>query len=68
MGSKQAPFAIRFDASLPAIQQINTVINIGKKRKNVNYSLISLPLYLIERLEVIVEDCLENRNLKAHSL
>ncbi len=64
MGSKQAPFAIRFDASLPAIQQINTVINIGKKRKNVNYSLISLPVYLIERLEVIVEDYLENQSLK----
>lgn len=58
MGSKQAPFAIRFDSSLPFVNQVNTVINIGKKRKNVDYQLISLPLYLIERLEVIVENYL----------
>jgi len=55
MGSKQAPLAIRFDASLPAVSQINTVINIGRERRKVNYKLISLPLYLIERLEEIVE-------------
>jgi uncharacterized protein len=56
MGSKQAPFAIRFDSSLPSVNQVNTVIKIGKKRRNVEYQLISLPLYLIERLEVIVEN------------
>jgi len=56
MGSKQAPFAIRFDASLPSVNQINTVINIGKNLKNVDYQLISLPLYLIERLETIIEN------------
>jgi predicted AAA+ superfamily ATPase len=55
MGSKQAPFAIRFDASLPSVNQINTVINIGKNRRNVDYQIISLPLYLIERLETIIE-------------
>ena len=55
MGSKQAPFAIRFDASLPSVNQINTVINIGNNRRNVDYQLISLPLYLIERLETIIE-------------
>lgn len=56
MGSKQAPFAIRFDSSLPFVNQVNTVINIGKKRRKITYQLISLPLYLIERLEVIVEN------------
>lgn len=55
MGSKQAPLAIRFDASLPSVSQINTVINIDKEHRNVDYQLISLPLYLIERLDVIVE-------------
>lgn len=55
MGSKQVPFAIRFDASLPSLQQINSVININKQRVKINYPLISLPLYLIERLDVIVE-------------
>lgn len=55
MGSKQAPFAIRFDASLPSVQQINSVINVNKQRVKINYPLISLPLYLIERLDVIVD-------------
>ncbi len=55
MGCKQAPFGIRFDASLPSVHSIDTIINIGKERKNINYPLISLPLYLIERLEIIIE-------------
>jgi len=58
MGSKQAPFAIRFDASLPSVSRINTMINIGRERRNVDYNLISLPLYLIERLKIIVESFL----------
>ena len=59
MGSKQAPLAIRFDASLPSIHQINTVINLNKQRKKINYPLMSLPLYLIERLKIIIEDYLD---------
>jgi len=58
MGCKQAPFAIRFDASLPSLQQIDSVININKKQVKINYPLISLPLYLIERLDGIVENYL----------
>lgn len=58
MGCKQAPLAIRFDASLPSVHQINTIINIKKTRKKVSYQLISLPLYLIERIEEIVEKLL----------
>ena len=54
MGSKQAPLAIRFDIQLPAVHQIDTVININKQRKQVKYPLISLPLYLVERLDSIV--------------
>ena len=54
MGSKQAPLAIRFSSELPAVHQIDTVININKQRKQVRYPLISLPLYLVERLETIV--------------
>jgi uncharacterized protein len=61
MGSKQAPFAIRFDASLPSVNQINTVITIGAEQRNVDYKLISLPLYLIERLEIIVENYIEGQ-------
>jgi len=58
MGSKESPVAIRFDASLPSVNQINTVINYNKKQKDVKYTLISIPLYLVERLESIVENYL----------
>jgi len=54
MGIKQAPLAIRFDTKLPAVNQIDTVININKQRQQVQYTLISLPLYLVERLDAIV--------------
>ncbi|MEA2083214.1 MAG: ATP-binding protein [Thermodesulfobacteriota bacterium] len=54
MGTKQAPLAIRFDTKLPATHQIDTVINVKKQRKHVKYPLISLPLYLVERLDDIV--------------
>jgi len=50
MGTKQAPFAIRFDASLPCVSQINTMINVGTERRQVDYKLISLPLYLVEAI------------------
>lgn len=54
MGGKKAPLAIRFDTQLPNVQEIETVINLGNQSRPVNYPLISLPLYLVERLEAIV--------------
>jgi len=54
MGMKQAPLAIRFDTKLPAVNQIDTVINMDKQRQQVKYTLLSLPLYLVERLDAIV--------------
>lgn len=54
MGMKQAPLAIRFDTKLPTVNQIDTVINMNKQRQQVKYTLISLPLYLVERLDAIV--------------
>jgi predicted AAA+ superfamily ATPase len=54
MGTKQAPLAIRFDTNLPVIHKIDTVINVKKQQKRINYKLISLPLYLVERLNSIV--------------
>ena len=54
MGSKNAPLAIRFDTNPPSVQQIDTVINVNKQREQVQYPLISLPIYLVERLESIV--------------
>lgn len=60
MGSKQAPLAVRFDASQPSVTYIDTVINSGKSRKRIRYPLVSLPLYLVERLETIVADFSHN--------
>jgi len=54
MGVKQAPLAIRFDTQLPTAHLIDTVINVKKERKHVKYNLIYLPLYLVERLDYIV--------------
>lgn len=44
MGTKDAPMAIRFDASPPSITPVKTVIRTGNEKKNVQYRLISLPL------------------------
>ena len=60
MGSKDAPLAVRFDASLPSLTRIDTRINTGKTGKQVQYPLVSLPLYLIERLETIAAYYCEN--------
>ena len=54
MGIKQAPVAIRFDTNLPSVHQVDTVISLKKQRRQIQYQLISLPLYLVERLDVIV--------------
>lgn len=56
MGIKQAQFAIRFDTQHPTVQQIEAVVTISNERKQIKYPLISLPLYLVERLEEIVRD------------
>ena len=58
MGNKQAPFAIRFDTALPTVNQLEVVIQIDKQRKPISYPLISLPLYLVERLSEIVKSYL----------
>ena len=50
MGIKQAPVAIRFDTNLPSVHQVDTVISLKKQRRQIKYQLISLPLYLVERL------------------
>jgi len=63
MGTKKTDLAVRFDANLPSSQQVNTVINADKECRNVQYQLISLPLYLVERLESLIS---ERRTLTQH--
>lgn len=55
MGEKQARLAVRFDASLPGMQVIKTRISREKQQQEVSYPLVSLPLYLVERLGEVVD-------------
>jgi predicted AAA+ superfamily ATPase len=49
-GEKNVPLAIRFDAGLPSRHTINTSISKAKKHIDISYELVSLPMYLVERL------------------
>ncbi len=42
--------AVRFDAGLPSKQLIDTRVRRADKTQDVHYELVSLPLYLVERL------------------
>lgn len=52
---KRVPFAIRFRADLPELQTVDTEVRRGGGTGRVRYRLLSLPLYLVERLPRIVE-------------
>jgi len=58
MGEKQSPLAIRLDASLPSENEIKTIIRRKKQQKMIEYPLLSLPLYLVERLDTLVSEYL----------
>ena len=47
---KGAPVAVRFDAAPPTTQSIRTSVQRGGTQAEVAYRLVSLPLYLVERL------------------
>jgi len=54
MGLKQLPRAVRFDLQQPSVQQVESAITVNKEQQKVKYSLLSLPLYLVERLDVVM--------------
>lgn len=54
MAEKQVPFAVRFDASLPSINTINATVTSNQQQQAITYPLISLPIYLVERLKEII--------------
>jgi hypothetical protein len=60
MAEKNARIAVRFDANLPSLQTIQAKAIVGREEKLVEYQLISLPLYLVERLGGIL-DAVTNR-------
>ena len=56
MHKSQLPLAFQFYLSAPTTQQIETSVVSGnsKQRSKVNYSLCSLPLYMIEQLPRLI--------------
>ncbi len=50
VAEKGAPVAVRFDAAPPTTQTICTSVQRGGTQAEVTYRLVSLPLYLVERL------------------
>lgn len=56
MGEKNQNLALRFDAALPELFNVDAKIMNKKAAQSVHYRLLSLPLYLVERLnEVVLE-------------
>lgn len=55
VAEKQAPLAVRFNSDLPTLQTLEAEVRRGKGSERVRYPLLSLPLYLVERLPQIVE-------------
>lgn len=50
VGEKGVPVAVRFDAGQPSEQTVNTMIKQAEQSVEIEYKLVSLPLYLVERL------------------
>lgn len=54
VAEKRPAVAVRFDAGLPSQQSIKTKVKQENEIQDLAYELISLPLYLVERLEHVV--------------
>ncbi len=54
MGEKGQKLAVRFDAGLPGDFEVNATIRKKNSTQTVNYRLLSLPVYLVERLGGVV--------------
>ena len=54
VAEKGARVAVRFDAAPPAVQTVRTNVQRGETRTEVRYRLISLPLYLVERMPYLL--------------
>ena len=55
VAEKRVPFAVRFDADLPALHTVDADVRRGHGSERVRYRLLSLPLYLVERLPSLVD-------------
>ena len=54
VAEKRAPLAVRFDVNPPSLQTVDTRVRRGRGSEPVRYPLLSLPLYLVERLPRIL--------------
>ena len=52
---KGVDVAVRFDLNLPAMQKVKHVIRTAEGNRTVAYTLMSLPLYLVEELPRLLE-------------
>jgi predicted AAA+ superfamily ATPase len=49
-GEKRVPLAVRFDSNPPSMQTVTASVPRGDETSEVKYQLLSLPLYLVERV------------------
>jgi uncharacterized protein len=54
VGEKHAPLAVRFDSNPPSVQTVSATIQTGDRATGVKYRLLSLPLYLVEKVADVV--------------
>ena len=53
---KKAGLTIRFDLNIPSVQRISTSVNVKNGSEPITFTLISLPLYLVEEVPRLVEE------------
>jgi predicted AAA+ superfamily ATPase len=53
---KRVALAVRFDLNPPSVQNLKNVIRTKEGNRDVEYTLVSLPLYMVEELPRILDD------------
>ena len=53
---KRVAMAVRFDLNPPSVQHLKNVIRTKDNNHEVEYTLMSLPLYMVEELPRILDD------------
>jgi hypothetical protein len=53
---KLVALAVRFDLNPPSVQKLKNVIRTKEGSCDVEYTLVSLPLYMVEELPPILDD------------
>jgi hypothetical protein len=53
---KRVELAVRFDLNPPSAQNVKNVIRTKEGNHEIEYTLVSLPLYMVEELPRILDD------------